>query len=90
MPRVVNRLSVGSLGVDSLAGSTVTAPPPGYTSQRDTASSIAVVIDHDVDEEDGGLLKNSPSSPGDPALHTLSSPYSIENLRSHGQGQDSL
>ena len=86
-----NRLSAGSLGVDSLAGSTVTAPPPGYTSQRDTASSIAVEINHDhVDEEDGGLLKNSLSPPDDPLLHILSSPYSIENLRSHGQGQDSL
>ena len=85
-----NRLSAGSLGVDSLAGSTVTAPPPGHTSQRDTASSIAVITNHDVEEEDGGLLKNSPSPPDDPILHTLSSPYSIENLRSHGQGQDSL
>ena len=73
MPRVVNRLSVGSLGVDSLTGSTVTAPSPGYTSQRDTASSIAVEIIHDhVDEEDGGgLLKNSLSPPDDPLVHTL-------------------
>ena len=87
MSPLVNRLSVGSLGVDSLAGSA--APPPGYTSQRDTASSIAVVINHDDEDE---LLKNSPTSPpsihSDDPIHTLPSPYSIEYLRSHVQGQD--
>jgi hypothetical protein len=90
MRRVVNQQSVASLGVDSVAGSG--APPPGYTSQRDTASSIAVIND---DEEDV-ILKNSPPPPpsmespyGDP-LHTLPSPYSNEDLRvrSHEQVQN--
>ena len=80
MLQVVNRLSVGSLGVDSLAG----APPPGYTSQQDTASPLAVVND----DEGDGMLKSSPLPPSmeykDP-LPTLPSPYSIEDLRVRNQ-----
>ena len=95
MRRVVNQLSVGSFGVDSLANG---APPPGYTSQRDTASSIAVINDNEED----GMLKNSPPPPPMESPHsqrdrdplpTLSSPYSIEDLRvrsqlSHEQDQN--
>ena len=87
MRRVVNQRSVGSLDVDSVAGSG--APPPGYTSQRDTASSIGAIDD---DEEDV-IFKDSQPPPSmeppckDPS-RTLPSPYSIENLRSHGQDQN--
>ena len=81
MPRVLNRLSVGSFEVVSLAGST--APPPGYTSQRDTASIVAVIND---DEESVILKDLSPPPSKDSA--PLRSPYSNEDLRSHEQVQD--
>ena len=84
---VAHQRSVGSLGVDSVAGSG--APPPGYTSQRDTASSIAVIND----DEEEVILKNSPpptkmETPYRDPLQTLPSPYSIEDLRSRRQDQN--
>lgn len=78
MRRVVaNQQSLGSLGLDSVASSG--APPPGYTSQRDTSSSVVVANDN----EEEAILNNSPlpESLCKDAIHTLPSPYSIEDLR---------
>ena len=77
--------SVGSFALDSLSLAGSGAPPPGYTSQRDATSSIAMIDD---DDDDQVLLKNSPPPPSMESPYTLPSPYSIEDLRSHHENHE--
>ena len=85
-----------SAGLDSVASSG--APPPGYTSQRDTPSFVDINNDDNDEETASNHLFPPPPPPlmdspyRDPVYH-LPSPYSTEDLRllpaeSHVQNQN--
>ncbi|KAF8810388.1 hypothetical protein BYT27DRAFT_6493948 [Phlegmacium glaucopus] len=83
----VSQRTMYSLRLDSVAGSANSgAPPPGYTSQRDATSSVAVTNDYEDSDDDEAMLNNSSAPPPSmescrDAIYTLPSPYSAEDLR---------